>query len=965
MGAGSGVARTLAGREWQPNEIQSGQVFSRDNEMSKRIATQLGLILTSAGIIILITSSAQPQAGAPKSAVNLQSSTPGTSQSGHANISGTMRAGQFVGGGAGLTSISWSSLTGVPSTLLTLPYSGSASQGASLQAVFDVGNSYTGANAVYTGKFTTAAPSGMALYGGATNTTANAFGGYFETFAPSGTGVFGRSAHASGIVNGVWGQTQSSNGRAIYGQAQHPSGYGAYIEGRGYFSGNLGLGVLSPSTALDVNGTITTTGFRMSTGAAAGRVLTSDATGNASWQVAGTGGPPSGPATGDLGGTYPAPTVVGLQGRGLLSTAPTSGQVIAYNGASWAPANDGVALPFTGSFNQGTANQSVFSVTNSYTGSNVVYTGYFSTAGFNSAAVFGIATATTSSLSLGGSFQTNGTLGAGVMGYASSSTGATYGVIGRTASNSGRGVWGQATAASGTTYGVYGEATSTSGYAGYFSGRGYFSGNVGIGNLSPASPLDVTGNIRASSITLTTGAGAGLVLTSDASGNATWAAPGGGGPTGPAGGDLGGTYPNPLVDGLQGRGVSSAVPVTAQVLAWSGTTWAPTDDGLLLPFTKSLSTVSGYLINLTNSNATGNGLYAAGQLIGVRGDANGASGTGIYGAGAGKGVFGTSSAGYGVHGSAVSGTGLYGDSSSNNGVEGSSGSSSSSGVWGHNQGGGWGVAGVTTSTAVNGSAGVWGLNNGNGVGVRGTAPALGFAGYFEGRGYFSDKVGIGQSNPAEMLHVVGNLRIDNGDIRSWGAIDLRPDVDNTGDAIVRILDGNGNEKSRFHSNGYLGIGTNNPDTPLRVNGTAKVTILEITGGGDVAERFEVRGTVKPGMLVEIDPDQPGHLRLTTGSYSPLVAGVVSGARKLNPGVLLDPSTSKNSKPIAMTGRVWVYCDATRGAISPGSMLTSSPTPGYAMAVKDYDRAHGTVIGKAMSRLPKGQKGLVLALVSLQ
>ncbi len=53
----------------------------------------------------------------------------------------------------------------------------------------------------------------------------------------------------------------------------------------------LGLGTNTPTSTLDVSGTVTTTGLILSTGAANGYVLTSDASGNASWQSAGSTGP--------------------------------------------------------------------------------------------------------------------------------------------------------------------------------------------------------------------------------------------------------------------------------------------------------------------------------------------------------------------------------------------------------------------------------------------------------------------------------------------------------------------------------------------------------------------------------------------------------------------------------------------------------------------------------------------------
>ena len=57
-------------------------------------------------------------------------------------------------------------------------------------------------------------------------------------------------------------------------------------------------------------------------------------------------------------------------------------------------------------------------------------------------------------------------------------------------------------------------------------------------------------------------------------------------------------------------------------------------------------------------------------------------------------------------------------------------------------------------------------------------------------------------------------------------------------------------------------------------------------------------------------------------------------------------------------------DTSNGAIIPGDLLTTSSIPGHAMKVTDYNRAKGSIIGKAMTGLKNGE-GTILVLISLQ
>jgi hypothetical protein len=107
------------------------------------------------------------------------------------------------------------------------------------------------------------------------------------------------------------------------------------------------------------------------------------------------------------------------------------------------------------------------------------------------------------------------------------------------------------------------------------------------------------------------------------------------------------------------------------------------------------------------------------------------------------------------------------------------------------------------------------------------------------------------------------------------------------------------------------------------------------------------------------------LKISDEPYDTRVAGVVSGANGIKPGIQMQQQgLLEGGKNVALTGRVYVQADASNGPIKPGDLLTTSSTPGHAMKVTDHAKAQGAILGKAMTELSEG-KGMVLVLVTLQ
>lgn len=198
------------------------------------------------------------------------------------------------------------------------------------------------------------------------------------------------------------------------------------------------------------------------------------------------------------------------------------------------------------------------------------------------------------------------------------------------------------------------------------------------------------------------------------------------------------------------------------------------------------------------------------------------------------------------------------------------------------------------------------------------------------------------------------------------------DIQHRGTGVGLQVDATGANIATFRKRTATGGGGSSTTTVVRFDGTGKGFFDggTQTGGADIAEAFDAEGDAanyEPGDVLVISTSQARQVTRSTESYSTLVAGVVA----TKPGVLLTERTNEEDAsdqvPMGVIGVLPTKVSGCNGPIRIGDLLVTSSVAGHAMKgdVATIKERPGCILGKALDNFDSEGSGKIRVLVSVR